>query len=479
VVESEPAQPRGPGLSQRAESGAQLMTELRAVGVGEDALAAMVADCELTLPWSDPRATGAEALLAVLRGRLPDPELVVTRMALDTVAPTLPVWFGGVPDPAATLAAARSWHAWYRSGPAPLPDAAQDAWVDDRLEYRFSLSVATPTGPRVLRAPTFGGGRADWHVVDADPVATTLGAGDPPPDPPTTATATLLATPLRFAGMPAERYWEFEDGQVNLGSLQVQPHDLARLALVEFAMLYGNDWLVVPLDVPYGSYVSVADLTCTTSFGEQVVVPPADDSRRSGVFRLFATGVAGSTDVLPGLLLPPSAPAVLAGQPVEEVLFLRDEVANLAWAVERTVTGPDGAPRNRTDEPRPLPYVPSTDLGADMDYLLENEVPDWWIPMVPVATGYGTMALRKGAMVKDDRPVLPLGVLLKPGQTLTVQDEEIPREGLRARRVPMLARRADGTYVRWTSRQVGVGKGEGASGLAFDSAIRRNPAPPA
>jgi len=56
----------------------------------------------------------------------------------------------------------------------------------------------------------------------------------------------MLATPLRFAGMPADRYWEFEDSQVNLGALQVQPHDLARMLLVEFATVYGNDWLGRP-----------------------------------------------------------------------------------------------------------------------------------------------------------------------------------------------------------------------------------------
>ena len=93
-------------------------------------------------------------------------------------------------------------------------------------------------------------------------------------------------------------------------------------------------------------------------------------------------------------------------------------------------------------------------------------------------TGYGTVALRKGAMVKDGAPVLPLGSLLRPGEPLTLQDEEVPREGVRVRRVPTLARRADGTYVRWVTRRVTVGRGEGGSGLAFDSAVRRRPAAP-
>jgi hypothetical protein len=110
-----------------------------------------------------------------------------------------------------------------------------------------------------------------------------------------------------------------------------------------------------------------------------------------------------------------------------------------------------------------------------MDYLLETEVPAWWIPFVPVSTGYATIALRKGAMVVNSAPVQPRGVLLRPGEPLVLADEEVPREGVRARRVAALARRVDGTYVRWTTRRVWVGRGEGASGLAFDSAIRRRP----
>jgi hypothetical protein len=54
----------------------------------------------------------------------------------------------------------------------------------------------------------------------------------------------------------------------------------------------------------------------------------------------------------------------------------------------------------------------------------------------------------------------------------------VPREGVRVRRVPALARRVDGGYVRWITRRVTVGRGEGASGLAFDTAVRRRPPGP-
>ena len=45
--------------------------------------------------------------------------------------------------------------------------------------------------------------------------------------------------------------------------------------------------------------------------------------------------------------LPPSLLKSLESRPIEEVLFLRDEMANLAWAVERLIESPAERPLNR------------------------------------------------------------------------------------------------------------------------------------
>jgi hypothetical protein len=65
-------------------------------------------------------------------------------------------------------------------------------------------------------------------------------------------------------------------------------------------------------------------------------------------------------------------------------------------------------------------------------------------------------------------------LLAEPDSAVLV-DAEVPREGVRVRRVPVLARRVDGGYERWIARRVGVGKAEGASGLGFDVAQPRRP----
>jgi len=279
----------------------------------------------------------------------------------------------------------------------------------------------------------------------------------------------MLATPLRYPGMPADRYWQLEEGSVDVSAIEAQPQDLARLCLAEFALVSGDDWLVVPLDGKVGAVNQVLDVTVTTTFGEVVAIPEAGTERRTRGFRMFeVTSAAG--DSLPGVVLPPIAATPLLGEPVEEVAFLRDEAANMAWGLERIVPGRSGDPRLRSSEPRPSRPTPPDDLEPDdVLYELQVAVPDHWIPLVPVTTGYATVGLRKGAMLKEGQPVQAASLLLEP-TPLTFPAEEIPREGITVRAVPALARRRDGTYARWTGHRIRTGRGEGHSGFASDEA---------
>lgn len=174
-----------------------------------------------------------------------------------------------------------------------------------------------------------------------------------------------------------------------------------------------------------------------------------------------------------GLLIAPGTVAVQDGPAIEEVLFLRDEMANLVWAVERCVKGASGAARSRVrerDDPRPP--SPGPVHRAQLDYLLQTRVPGRWIPYVPRTSGYRAIELVQGRMPGPDGggPV-SLGSLLNRPDCKVVKDAEVPREGIIVRRQPSMTRRADGGYERWTARRVAVGRGEGSSQLAFDSAI--------
>jgi hypothetical protein len=77
----------------------------------------------------------------------------------------------------------------------------------------------------------------------------------------------------------------------------------------------------------------------------------------------------------------------------------------------------------------------------------------------------------------DGSPIAPLGRTLGRSDVATLKDAEVPREGVLVRRQFSMTRRTDGSYVCWTTRRVGIGRGEGASQLAFDGALSRKPRP--
>jgi hypothetical protein len=111
---------------------------------------------------------------------------------------------------------------------------------------------------------------------------------------------------------------------------------------------------------------------------------------------------------------------------------------------------------------------------AQLDYLLQTGLPARWIPYLPRSSGYRAIELVQGRMAPD---IAPLGRLLNTDTVKRLKDAEVPREGVLVRRLPSAARRSDGSWLTWTTRRVGVGRGEGASRLAFDSAIPRKPQP--
>ena len=373
-----------------------------------------------------------------------------------------------------------SFVAWVRAQTAAAP---ANCWVTDRLEYRFNVAANTDAGEVALAAPEYLGGHLDWYDLDveSDP-SHKLSA---PTDPGSSAVAHLLPTRVTFPGMPAERFWEFEDAAVDLGAVSASAEDLGRLLIVEFGTVFGNNWWSVPVPARFGGLVGVRSLVVRDTFGENVLIEPTETAASATapwrMFRLTdATLSAGTGPAPPLLLLAPVVASPLTGDPVEELSLLRDEMANLAWAVERIVEGADGRPRDRSIEytsratAAQLPSLPSP---AELVYVLQTSVPDHWIPLVPVLDpgGTGAVVLQRGSLLTQDgtmRPITAQGAVLAPDVSpWFFHEEEVPRAGLRVRRVPSVARWLDGTTHAWLSRQVGTGRGEGSSGLQFDIAV--------
>ena len=177
--------------------------------------------------------------------------------------------------------------------------------------------------------------------------------------------------------------------------------------------------------------------------------------------------------------LPPSLLNSIESRPVEEVLFLRDEMANLAWAVERLIEAAAEHPLNRFEtylKKQRRNELGTADKAASaagpLRYRLSTEIPDYWIPLVPARVGEG-LRLKRGAVLRTDgspEPVSAKGRILtpNPGRALEMYEEEVPREGARITRNYQYTRWFDGSTHVWIGRRKQIGRGEGSSGLRFD-----------
>ncbi|MDP8910186.1 MAG: hypothetical protein M3N47_13970 [Chloroflexota bacterium] len=411
----------------------------------------------LVAPPPDPLdpASGAE-----------ETELTLLFQALGLVEPGEIAQIGSV----ATL-----WLSWWQARePAGTsrPAGPPLAWDPHRLEYAFEVRASSLNDTRLV-ASGYHGGRLDWWAADL------RGESERGGDAAQRTTLRCVPAPTRFGGMPVPRLWEMEDASFDLGALDAAASDLGRLLLVGFATVYGNDWFVLPVRVPVASLTRVARFDVTDVFGETTRLGPAgaaDDGWN--LFSLTDAGrprrPGGERATSDWFYLPAALPDSLESPPVESVLLLRDEMANLAWAVESMVTDDSGYRVERDGEwaarPPPRPDEPGT------YYRLATEVPDHWHPLAPEKLpdreSVVLRLLTLAAQVDGDRR-RPRGALLAElgsggPETAWLHEEEVPRSGAEIVRVHQHARWHDGSVHLWTARRKQVGRGEGSSGLRFD-----------
>jgi hypothetical protein len=381
--------------------------------------------------------------------------------------------------------AADAFLTWYDNLVQEPPDAAPSPWIPERMEYAFSVAAPTGEGERVLVADEYVEGRLDWYTFDERPGAS-LGA-DPVQSPPASVVRTIIPAPVSYDGMPANRWWEFEDATVDFGSVEAGPSDLVRLLLIEFSVEYAADWFILPIELEVGSICTAHSLVVVDTFGEQTLIRHYSEvDGPSGKWHMFhgsldRQAAPVSRPARSRFFLPPALAASLNGPAVEEVLLLRDGLANLAFGVERIVEGRAGHAVNRFEnyqakKSRQQDAEPSTaspDSDAPLKYRLATRIPDHWIPLIPVqAADKRSVRLKRGRLLASSNggttlPV-PAGRILEPGRALSLFEEEVPRSGARITRAWQYARWTDGSTHLWVGRRKQPGRGEGSSGLRFD-----------
>jgi hypothetical protein len=370
----------------------------------------------------------------------------------------------------AVLKATRDWLAWIGST-ASEPAAGINAWTQERLEYQFAMGSTGDAGSWV--AKEYDGDSIDWYTFEHsnDPLGAATSAQ------PSTLSKKILVKPVNFKGMPARRFWEMEDGGTNLGALTAAAEDLGRLLLRDFALIYGNDWFEFPFSVPVGSVVQIQSLGVLDTFGVSTAIPhysAVDATSKWRIFEAFQIQPSAVAAPLPAphvLWATPGAVASVDGAAIEDVLLLRDELANMVWGIERTVMGAAGEPVDRTllwrTNAPPLP--PPSGGDGTVFYRLGSTVPDYWVPFLPVETGDGgPLQLRRGRLPGPAATTAAQGRFLTGPGVPVIALDEAPREGVHLVRRFRSARGPDGSVHLWVGRFRNGGRGEGRSGLRFD-----------
>ena len=370
---------------------------------------------------------------------------------------------------------------WY-DGLYTVPVAKEgSAWQPQRLEYKFK--VASIKNETSLVAPEYRNGELDWHHFVVENAPEQL-IGD-------TITREFTPTSIEFPGMPVRRWWEFEDGKVDLGDLNVETIDLAKMALMDFVFVYGDDWFLVPLTVPMGSLTKINKICVTDVFGVKTTIKKRSRDRDGSpldhwdMFTLSRADRPTEASYDDFLFVPHALNFREESQPVEEVSFMRDEGANRVWAVEHKVRNMLGNPVEGFDaqNERREREMEAPSTGASQDnssmpvYRLASTVHDNWIPYVPVnAKGSDlkdidelfSIRLRQAEMLSKDNDHEPMTSILNRGDLKWVNEESVPRAGVKVQLTKQRVRWIDGKTYVWLGRKVVAGKGEGSSGLRFD-----------
>jgi hypothetical protein len=429
----------------------------------EDAYRGQVDGLNLYLATRRAAFDGEAALAAVLDG---------------TFAAKVGVDPGHVADVGAATDAFRLWFERQYTQPATK---AATVWDHSRLCY--SLKAAAPAGDgaqAVLRADRYRDGHLDWDSFELDRGTAALPLREVDGPGPVEDAISFLPVAASFQGMPNPRFWEMEERKVNFGALNATTTDQLLLVFAELGLIYGNDWFVIPYRLPVNTLCQVESLIVTDVFGDRTLVPAADEGdeanwRRWSLFALSNAGDPGSYNRQ--FLLLSAIGEAGESEPVERVQFVRDEMANLMWAIEEVIPdatggGIDGyaAADKAGVLPEPIDHSP-----AAIRYLLGTTVPENWIPFLPVQRPGSAqdIALQRAAMPKLGQPprdvVRAKGVLLnEPVLPWFVDEEEVTGAGIVVTRAYQRVRWYDGRTYVWIGRRAETGRGAGSSGLRFD-----------
>ena len=424
---------------------------------------------------------------------------------------------------------------WFQNKYLPLEDGTENCWNPEKLGYEVKMTVQS----QVFAAEDYHTGRLSWYSFDAAP----FDLEGVPAEYLDVKNLTYIPTRATFPGAPDPHLWAFEDAKVNYSNYSNKDFSqIASAVMVKFLTMYTGDWQIVPLEVETGHLMSIMDITVRDSFGEEFHIantPESVDGKKASVgfenrWAMFSTVSSQAYSqknfaTRPGLLFPPTLNQTVEGAPIEEVQFLRDEMANMMWGVETRVSdGCGGSMDGRTLSDKVLGLVDldkpfgqkldggllmsrvgdafgkaGTDLaarivaevldadtngrvadGSDYSYLFMNRVPINWIPFIPqrMEGSLREIRFRRGRMPiwfnGDYHSVRPMSGLLKvekdkAGKVVPrfVNEEEILGYGTKVVLNAQRTRWYDGSIFTWRGYTKKISGYQANSGLMFDKLL--------
>jgi hypothetical protein len=399
---------------------------------------------------------------------------------------------------------ARDFRSWFFRVYSQPDLAAEDAWAPSYLEYQFAVSApagGSDAGRTMLVAEQYHQGHLDWYAFELDAEGRLEDSPSAPPGNGFEKREPLAMVPaqIEFSGMPNVRWWEIEDRRTDFGGIRAGTTDVPLLLLSEFGLIYGNDWSVIPYNLPVGTLAEVGGLIVTDVFGVRTFIRAAGqgqgmDWQQWSMYGLTPTSGTGPADHR--LFLAPAVAKVQEGDPLEKVIFARDEMTNMVWAVEERIpgvlgNGVDGFESATALSRYFLQRAPAEDAlpqageASLIRYVLGTGVPESWIPFLARHRpgSQRLIRLQRASMPRltDALPssrVEPRGRILRTGldgfdprRPYFLHEEEVPRAGAIVTRGFQRARWFDGKVYTWIGRRKETGRGQGASGLVFDRVV--------
>lgn len=383
---------------------------------------------------------------------------------------------------------------WYNTLYSRPSNNGNQAWQPKTLDYHFKVKTNQLTE---LASEHYRNGDLEWytsnHITQSDPSLE---------EDRTQVLDNLMPNRVTFGGGPDPRWWNMEDSKVNLADLDTAKSDLIKTMFINFALIHGDDWFVVPLNLPIGSLTEVKTVTTTDVFGLEMEILNArfndeDPLKRWDVFSLAQNDNLQLNADKDYLYIPYSSGFREESEALEEINFLRDEQANFVFGIEKTMLNAWGKPvsvfeyyveQSRLHE---LRQNAATELGngtngtetaetenPQLYYKLATKVPKNWIPYIAEKIdmhGNLSQIFLKQARLPDvtesftDSPFpipKPLSKILK--ESMELNEEAVPRAGLKVKINAQRLRWIDGKTYVWIGRKVIHANRERASGLEFD-----------